>query len=279
VRFAAQEPDSQARSSPLRVVLASRRDLVVSKTAQDAGFRLEPGQPVETRVQGIAPARNQVAGDQGDVRACIVGHVDDVVQIRFREKRAQVDVAELDQADPVEILGQPGDRDIDFLQLKARPLDKHAEAQRRYGRGEQRRASRAQHGPAPGIMRDGHAAPDQRRHEDSAGAGGPQTGRAAEQLERRRVRQSAAEGGVRDNDAKRHPQAEQPGTHPDPRPGVRPAAPGRQFQQPVGDDPVCKQRRHQEDVVGKAARRDAHARNNFFILLSFPMESGSARQL
>ena len=109
---------SQARALLLDVILGIRVDFVIAQAPEDAGVGAQARQLPQTCIQRIAPGGDQIAGDQRQMRARLVGHIDGARQLAFAQKRAEMDVGQLNQAQAVEILGQVGKHQILFPQRK-----------------------------------------------------------------------------------------------------------------------------------------------------------------
>ncbi len=61
---------------------------------------------------------DQVAGDYGEVGMQLKGGIDHTSEFGFTEKRAEMNVAELEDAQTVEVVRQAGKRDIDLADAK-----------------------------------------------------------------------------------------------------------------------------------------------------------------
>ena len=82
----------------------------------------------EGDIDGIDVGRDQVAGDEGEVRPQFVGGVDDTGELPLAEEGSEMQVAELDDAKALEVLGEVGDGDLDFLDLEVGASDSRAVA-------------------------------------------------------------------------------------------------------------------------------------------------------
>ena len=84
--------------------------------------------------------------------------VDHAGELALAEKRAEVNIAELQDAQAVQIVRQAGDRDIDFADVEIGALHERAVAHRDERRGQQRVAGSVEHPAAAGVHVGMHAA-------------------------------------------------------------------------------------------------------------------------
>ena len=135
---------------------------VIAHAAEDAGIGFEARQLADAGIERIAPAADQVSGDQGKLGAKLEGGIDHAGEFGFTEEGAEVDVAEVQDAQAIEVRRQAGQRDIHLADAEIGALDKGSVAYHGKGRGHE--------GAAGGIERAAAA----RVHvgvEDSAQAG------------------------------------------------------------------------------------------------------------
>ena len=102
-------------------------------------------------VDGIAVRGDQVAGDGREMRVQLVGGIDHARQFAFAQKRAQVDVAEMQQAQAIEIGGKPGNRHVDFAYVEIQPFDERPIGHDREGRRQRQVAGGVEQAPAAGV--------------------------------------------------------------------------------------------------------------------------------
>ena len=90
---ATQESDTQTRATFRGVVLHARVDLVISQAAEHPRVCSKARKTIETCIQRIAGAGDEIAGDQRDMRFRLIGQVHCLVQLASRQERAHVDIA------------------------------------------------------------------------------------------------------------------------------------------------------------------------------------------
>ena len=122
-RGATQEGDTRARGGGCGVVLHFGKMLVIPHAGDHAGVGLDARQLADAGVDRVAGGGDQVAGDGRQMRAQPVGGVDYARQLGLAQKRAQVNVAEVQQAQAVEVGGKSGNRHVDFAHAKVQPAD------------------------------------------------------------------------------------------------------------------------------------------------------------
>ena len=110
LRLLAQKPDAQPRALPGGLLFRPRVDFMVAQAAENAGVGAQPGQLPQAGAERIAGRGDQVAGHQRQVRAQLVGHGDGAGQFPLAQERAQMNIAELCQPQPLKILRQVRDR-------------------------------------------------------------------------------------------------------------------------------------------------------------------------
>ena len=114
---------------------------------ENAGVRAQTRDLPQTSLQRIAGRGDQVAGDQRQMRAQFVGAIDHARQILLAQEGAQMDVAQVQQAQPVQAVGQIGNRNLHFAHMEIQALDERAVTHHGEWRGQQR-ASRGVQQPA-----------------------------------------------------------------------------------------------------------------------------------
>ena len=133
------------------VVFGAGVAFMIAHTGEDPGIGFDTRQLADTGVEGIAVSANQVAGDHGEVGVELKGRVDHTGEFGFTKKRAEVNVAQLEDAQAIEIVRQAGQRDIDLADSKIGALDECTVAHRGKGRRHERAARGVEHAAAAGV--------------------------------------------------------------------------------------------------------------------------------
>ena len=124
---------------------------MIAHTGEDPGIGFDTRQLADAGIQGIAVAADQVAGDHGEVGVQLKGGIDHTGEFGLTKKRAEVNVAELEDAQAIEIVRQAGQRDIDLADSKIGALDECTVAHRGKGRRHERAARGVEHAAAAGV--------------------------------------------------------------------------------------------------------------------------------
>ena len=90
-------------------------------------------------------AADQVAGDHGEVGMELERRIHHAGEFAFAQKGAEVDVAELQDAQALEVLWQAGQRDIHLTDMEIGALNERAVADRGERRGHERAAGGIEH--------------------------------------------------------------------------------------------------------------------------------------
>ena len=142
------------------VILRAGIELVIAEAAQNAGVGAKAGELIETGVERVAMHGDEVAGDQRDVRAQFIGGVHYAGKFRGAEECAQMNIADLDQAQAGEIVWQSGYGHVHFANAKIGALEESSPAHygewRNDGRAagcEEPAAARRIHGIGRGFVR------------------------------------------------------------------------------------------------------------------------------
>ena len=129
--------------------------LVVAHAAPYARVGAQAGQHVERGVERVALLRDDIAGDDGDMRPGFVGHRDGGFELSRRQERPGVDVRELHDPQAFQVRLQPGDRDRDLADLEALAADEGSVAGDGQRRGDGGGSGGLQQTPALGRRRVG----------------------------------------------------------------------------------------------------------------------------
>ena len=115
---------------------------MITQAAEDAGIRPQTSEFPNGSIQRITRLRNDVAGDDRQMRLQFIEHVDRAAGVAHTEPGAYVKIAQLSDPQSHKIGMKIRDRQIDLLNLKIVPLDdpaisRHRE-RRRYRQGSRR---------------------------------------------------------------------------------------------------------------------------------------------
>ena len=124
---------------------------MIPHASENAGVGAQAGELPQTCLQRIAPRGDQIACDQRQVRAQLVGAIDDPRQILLAQESAQMDVAQVQQAQPIQAVGEIGDGDLHFPHLEIQAFDERAVTHNRERRGQQRSSRGVEQAAARGI--------------------------------------------------------------------------------------------------------------------------------
>jgi len=147
----AEKADSHPAGHSFGGVLHFCVPFVVAHTAENAGIGFEAGELADAGGEWIVFRGNQVAGHQRHLRTQFAARVDHPRQFGLAEKRAEVDVADLQQAQPIEIRRQAGERYVDLAHAEIRALHQAAVADRHDRGGHHQVARRVEHAPAAPV--------------------------------------------------------------------------------------------------------------------------------
>src|SRR5450756_2276900 len=100
-----------------------------------------PASALTRAIQRIAMAADQVARDHGKVGVEVERGIDRAGEFGFTEEGAEVNVAELQDAQAIQVRRQAGQRDIHLADAEIGALDESAVADRGKGRGHERAAA------------------------------------------------------------------------------------------------------------------------------------------
>ena len=126
---------------------------MIAHAGEHAGIGLETRQLADAGVHRVAKFGDQVAGDDREMRAQTVGGVDHAGQFALAQKRAQMNVAEVQQAQAIEAGGKSGNRHVDLAHTEIQPADQRAVRERREGRGQYQVGGGVERAPSAGIER------------------------------------------------------------------------------------------------------------------------------
>ena len=124
---------------------------VIPQTAEHTGIGLDAGELPDTSLQRIAEGRDEIAGRECDVRTKFPGSVDHAGQFPLAKKDAEVDIAQLQNAQPVEILSEARQRNVRFPNLEIGAFDECAIGNGREGSSRQRAARGVEHASPAGV--------------------------------------------------------------------------------------------------------------------------------
>ncbi len=111
----AQQPHSLFAEEAFRVVFHSRIDFVIAIASPNAERRTQPAQLGDAGVERIAFAADEVSRHKRNVRLQVVSHGNSARDFVRRHVVANVDVAELSDAQAVELRRKIGDGHINAL--------------------------------------------------------------------------------------------------------------------------------------------------------------------
>src|SRR5258708_38529909 len=97
-------------------------NFVIGVAAPDAEWRVEVADFVNAIGEGIAAAGDQVASDDGEIGALLVGEIDGAANVFTAHVAAEVNVADLRDGHAVEGGRQVADRDFDAANLVVHAL-------------------------------------------------------------------------------------------------------------------------------------------------------------
>ncbi len=135
-RRSAQKRNTQPRAFPFCQILNLGVVLVIPHASENAGIRTQARDLAETSLQRIAARGNQVAGNQRQVRAQLVGAVDHASQILLAQESAQMDVTQVQEAQSIQARREIGDRDFDLAHVEIKTLDERPVAHQGERRGQ-----------------------------------------------------------------------------------------------------------------------------------------------
>src|SRR6266851_551638 len=111
----AQQPHSLFAEEPFRIVFHSRINFVVAIASPNAQRSAQPAQLGNAGVQRIAFARNKVSRNKRNIGLQLVSHVNRASNLARPHVVANVDVAKLSNAQPIQFRRKIGHRHIDAL--------------------------------------------------------------------------------------------------------------------------------------------------------------------
>src|SRR5712672_644833 len=115
--FLAEQFHASLRVEIARFIFGASVDFMIAVTAPSAERSVQVADFFDAIGDGVARARNEIAGDDGEIGAEIVGHIDGTAHVGARHVSAKVDVANLDNLHAVESSGQIGQRNFDAAHL------------------------------------------------------------------------------------------------------------------------------------------------------------------
>ena len=113
----AQQLHSGLREQLLRAVFGVRINFMIAVATVNAERRGQAANFFNALFQRITCAGDEVSGDDGEIGAEVVGHIDGAANLRTRHVTAHVNVAELRDGHAIERSGQIGNRDFDAVDL------------------------------------------------------------------------------------------------------------------------------------------------------------------
>src|SRR5580765_7014744 len=96
---------------------------MVSVAAPDAQRRLQAGQLRDADFEWIAPAGYEVSSHDGEIGLEVIGHAHGAAHVGGGDVAADVKVAELGDAQAIELSRQSADRQVDVMDAIVVPAD------------------------------------------------------------------------------------------------------------------------------------------------------------
>ena len=123
---------------------------MITQAPEDAGIGAKTRQFPNGVVKGVAELRDEVAGDNGQMRLQLVEHVDGAAEFAGTEPGADMEIAQLANAQTFEVGMQVRHRQIDFPDLEVGSFDDRGEPHDCEWRGGGDRSSGPNHPATPG---------------------------------------------------------------------------------------------------------------------------------
>src|SRR5262249_51358503 len=122
LRRSAQETDSVTSGGLLGIILRMRVALVVTHAAEHSRIGLQAPELADASIEWIALKRDQVTSHHSELRPEFQRCINHARELRLAQESAQVDIAELQHSQAVEVVRQTRRRKVDLAYAKVGAL-------------------------------------------------------------------------------------------------------------------------------------------------------------